>query len=47
MGTIVKMCVKCQRLLSIDSLVCPDCGGVLFETVDLMVESEIPDEEED
>ena len=29
----VKMCVKCNRLLPSDTIVCPDCGGILFETV--------------
>ena len=33
--TRVKMCVKCHRLLPIDTLTCPDCDGVLFLTVEL------------
>ena len=35
MGTIVKMCVRCQRLVPLDTLTCSECGGVLFENVDL------------
>ena len=33
--TIIKMCIKCRRLVQIGTLVCPDCGGILFETVGL------------
>ena len=40
LGAIVKMCVKCRRLVPIETLVCPDCGGLLFETVDLENEEE-------
>ena len=33
--TVVKMCIKCHRLVPTDTLVCPDCGGILFQTVEL------------
>ena len=33
--SIVKMCVKCHRLVSLDALVCTNCGGILFLTVNL------------
>ena len=33
--TIVNMCVKCHRLLPLDALVCPSCGGILFLLVNL------------
>jgi len=38
--TKVKMCIKCWRLVPIDTLVCPNCGGILFETVDLAEEDD-------
>ncbi len=33
-----KICVNCSRMLpldTLDTLVCPSCGGIIFETVDL------------
>ena len=31
----VKICVKCSRLLLTEILICPTCGGIIFEAVDL------------
>ena len=33
-STRAKVCVKCNRILPLDTLVCPTCGGIIFETVD-------------
>lgn len=35
-NSIAKMCVKCKRIVPKDSTVCPECGGTVFETVDLI-----------
>ena len=42
-SAIVKMCNSCMRLLPADTIACPDCGGILFSTVNLGV---LDDEEE-
>ena len=31
----IKMCIKCHRLVPTDTLVCSDCGGILFLMVKL------------
>ena len=33
--TRVKICTKCGRLVMPSVLVCPTCGGIIFEAVDL------------
>lgn len=33
--TIVKICIKCKRILPKNSSVCPDCKGTTFELVNL------------
>ena len=30
-----KICTKCGRIVLMDALLCPSCGGIIFETVDL------------
>ena len=29
-----KICVKCKMIVATETLVCPDCGGIIFESVD-------------
>ena len=29
-----KICTKCGRIVPNDTLVCSDCGGIIFESVD-------------
>ena len=33
-STKAKICAKCHRILPLDTLVCPTCGGIIFEAVD-------------
>lgn len=37
---IVKVCIKCHRLVLADTLVCLDCGGTLFMPAELDVTGE-------
>ena len=34
-SSLAKVCVKCKRIVSLGTIVCPDCGSIMFADVEL------------